>query len=161
VPFSLERAASGVSVKVQLPNGTELVDPNISVEDLLVVGLGDSFASGESNPDRPVVFSPGREMVYEPINSQQDMANRGLDKKNPNYGVASANEGINPKALPKRLLEDEEKGLIYKLNSREFQEAFDRRAAQWLSADCHRSQYGYPFRAWAWRWKTAIAPWRS
>ena len=27
VPFSLDRAASGVSVKVQLPNGTELADP--------------------------------------------------------------------------------------------------------------------------------------
>jgi hypothetical protein len=146
VPFSLDRAASGVSVKVQLPNGTQLAEPNISVEDLLIVGMGDSFASGESNPDRPVTFSAGREMVYDPINAQQDMAFRGIDKKNPNYGVASANDGINPKALPKRLLEDEEKGLIFKLNSREFQDAFDRRSAQWLSADCHRSQYGYPFR---------------
>ena len=28
----------------------------------------------------------------------------------------------------------------------EFQAAFDKGGAQWLSADCHRSQYGYPFR---------------
>ena len=28
----------------------------------------------------------------------------------------------------------------------EFQAAFDKAAAKWLSRDCHRSQYGYPFR---------------
>ena len=43
-------------------------------------------------------------------------------------------------------MEDEEKGLIFKPTSREFLDAFDKRGAQWLSADCHRSQYGYPFR---------------
>jgi len=146
VPFSLDRATSGVSVKVQLPNGTQLADPSVSVEDVFVVAMGDSFASGESNPDRPVTFSAGREMVYDPINAQDNLAFRGIDNKKLNYGVASAPEGTNPKALPKRLMEDEEKGLIFKLNSREFQDAFDRRSAQWLSADCHRSQYGYPFR---------------
>jgi hypothetical protein len=147
VPFSLNHAQSGVSVKVQLPNGTELADPNVTVEDVFVVAMGDSFASGESNPDRPVTFSPAREMVYDPVNFQRDsVATRSL-KQAPNYGVASSSDFVNPKSLPKRLLEDEEKGLILKPNSPEFQEAFDRRAAQWLSADCHRSQYGYPFRA--------------
>ena len=43
-------------------------------------------------------------------------------------------------------MEDEAKGLIYRPNSAEFQAAFDKGGAQWLSADCHRSQYGYPFR---------------
>ena len=46
--------------------GLELAEPEVVVEDLLIVALGDSFASGESNPDRPVQFSAGREMVYEP-----------------------------------------------------------------------------------------------
>jgi len=153
VPFSLDRALSGVSVKVQLPNGTQLADSNVSVEDLFVVAMGDSFASGESNPDRPVTFSAGREMVYDPINA--GLAYRSIDKNdksdksnknNQGYGVASADDHINPKALPKRLLEDEEQGLIYPLSSRDFRDAFQRRDAQWLSADCHRSQYGYPFR---------------
>ena len=109
--------------------------------------MGDSFASGESNPDRPVTFSASREMVYDPVNLlQRDrMATRSI-KPAADYGVASSSDFVNPKSLPKRLLEDEEKGLILKPNSREFQEAFDRRSAQWLSADCHRSQYGYPFR---------------
>jgi hypothetical protein len=146
VPFSLNRAQSGVAVKVQLPNGTELAEPNVTVEDVFVVAMGDSFASGEGNPDRPVTFSPAREMVYDPVNFQRDSVATRSIKQEPTYGIASSSDFVNPKSLPKRLLEDEEKGLIFKLNSREFQEAFDRRSAQWLSADCHRSQYGYPFR---------------
>jgi lysophospholipase L1-like esterase len=147
LPFSIDRTASGGSVKVQLPNGTVLTEPNVSVDDVFVVAMGDSFASGESNPDRPVAFSNAREMVYDPLN-QRDLAFKGGGKNQvqQNYGVAAADSGINPKALPKRLMEDEEKGLIFRPASREFQDAFDRKQAQWLSADCHRSQYGYPFR---------------
>ncbi len=144
VPFALDRTASGVSVKVRLPNGAELEDPGVIVEDLLVVALGDSFASGESNPDRPVTFSAQRQMVYEPINTVA--LGSTAARKRPNYEVASAGGATNPKALPKRLMEDEEKGQIYNPTSREFLTAFHNRRAQWLSADCHRSQYGYPFR---------------
>ena len=38
----------------------------VVVEDLFIVALGDSFASGESNPDRPVHVQRRREMVYDP-----------------------------------------------------------------------------------------------
>lgn len=145
VPFSTQRAASGVAVAVRLPDGRELVDSHIVVEDVLIVAMGDSFASGESNPDRPVVFSAGREMVYDPVNTRDEVATRSM-RGAPTYGIASAPEVVNPKSLPKRLMEDEERGLIYRPSSAEFQAAFDRRGAQWLSADCHRSQYGYPFR---------------
>jgi hypothetical protein len=148
VPYSLDRNLSGVSVKVRLPNGTELADPNIVVEDLLVVALGDSFASGDSNPDRPVTFSGDRQMLYDPVNAtanRDNLATRGPTKMEEGYGLASADD-FNPKALPKRLMADEEQGLLYGPTSREFLEAFDRARAHWLSADCHRSQYGYPFR---------------
>ena len=66
-PMRSTRAHSGVSVTVRLPDGRELADQEVVVEDLFIVALGDSFASGESNPDRPVQFSPAREMVYDPI----------------------------------------------------------------------------------------------
>jgi lysophospholipase L1-like esterase len=146
VPFSLDRGLSGVSVKVQLPNGSLLAEPDVVVDDLLVVALGDSFASGESNPDRPVTFSDTRQMLYDPVNVNRDnMANRSPTKKELGYGLASADD-FNPKSLPKRLMEDEEKGLIYSPTSPEFLAAFDKARARWLSADCHRSQYGYPFR---------------
>lgn len=147
VPFALDRNASGVSVSVKLADGRELTDPAVVVEDLFIVALGDSFASGESNPDRPVSFSAIRQMVYDPLLArEEDQMARARTKPQNNYGLASIGDGVNPKALPKRLLEDEERELIYRPTSREFLAAFEKRNAQWLSADCHRSQYGYPFR---------------
>ena len=146
VPFSPNRGESGVSLKVQLPDGREFADPNVVVDDLLVVALGDSFASGESNPDQPVVFSAAREMVYDPVNSDtREHQAAKHSKAPPSYGLASTDD-FDVKSLPKRRMEDEERGLIYAPTSREFLDAFERRSAQWLSADCHRSQYGYPFR---------------
>jgi hypothetical protein len=43
-------------------------------------------------------------------------------------------------------MHDEANERIFSLASREFREAFEKAAARWLSRDCHRSQYGYPFR---------------
>src|ERR1700745_4326964 len=76
VPYALDRTQSGVSVTVKLPDGRELAEPEVVVEDLFIVALGDSFASGESNPDRPVQFSAGREMVYEPALLRAGLASR-------------------------------------------------------------------------------------
>ncbi|MGH6671949.1 MAG: hypothetical protein ACRECV_08250 [Xanthobacteraceae bacterium] len=146
VPFSLDRALSGVSLKVRLPNGSELTD-EVVVKDLLVVALGDSFASGESNPDRPVTFSAARQMDYEAVNTSNigSLASRDAAHMQSSYEIASAGE-TNPKMLPKRLMADEEKGLIYSPTSPEFLAAFEAARARWLSPDCHRSQYAYPFR---------------
>jgi hypothetical protein len=149
VPFALDRANSGVAVTVKLPDGRELADHDVVVEDLFVVALGDSFASGESNPDRPVQFSGSREMVYDPTLLRDDVASLPANKKGgaaPAYGLASGDDQINPKVLPRRLMEDELAARFNKLSSAAFQTAFDKSGAQWLSRDCHRSQYGYPFR---------------
>jgi hypothetical protein len=149
VPYSHDTKLSGVNVKVTLPDGRELAE-SVVVEDVLVVALGDSFMSGESNPDRPVSFSPSRQMVYDPsmTNDREQLASRGLDKaaKANSFGLASVDSAFDVKSLPRRVMEDETKGLVYRPNSAEFQAAFDKGGAQWLSADCHRSQYGYPFR---------------
>lgn len=144
VPYASDRTQSGVAVSVRLPDGRVFADPEVVVEDLLLVALGDSFASGESNPDRPVTFSAAREMVYDPLNTREEqLAERPQE---PKFGVAGAEDRFDPKSLPKRLLEDEERDRIYQPASREFAQAFARRGARWVSADCHRSQYGYPFR---------------
>jgi hypothetical protein len=145
VPFSLDRAKSGISVTVRLPDGRQFSDANVVVDDVFLVALGDSFASGESNPDRPVSFSAGREMVYDPVNTREELAAH-KQKNAPVYGLASAEEKLDPKSLPKRLMEDERQGQIFRPTSREFAAAFEKSAARWISADCHRSQYGYPFR---------------
>ena len=147
VPYALDRANSGVSVTVTLPDGRELAEPEVVVEDLFIVALGDSFASGESNPDQPVQFSAAREMVYEPALLRAGLASRTPAKGAvPSYGLASGDEHYNPKVLPRRFLDDEVAERFYGLGSHEFVAAFEKASARWLSRDCHRSQYGYPFR---------------
>ena len=147
VPYALERGHSGVSVTVKLPDGRELSEPEVAVEDVFIVALGDSFASGESNPDRPVQFSAQREMVYDPALLREDLAAKAPAKSAaPGYGLASGDEQYNPKVLPRRLMDDEKAERFHKLSSPEFAAAFEKASARWLSRDCHRSQYGYPFR---------------
>lgn len=146
VPYSQNRAVSGVAVSVRLPDGRDFSDPDVIVDDLLIVAFGDSFASGESNPDKPVTFSAIREMVYDPVNIREEVASRSLrPDQETRFGIAAASE-FDLKALPKRRMEDEERERIYRPTSSEFLSAFAQRGAQWISADCHRSQYGYPFR---------------
>ena len=147
VPYALDRGKSGVSVTVKLPDSRELSEPEVVVEDLFIVALGDSFASGESNPDRPVQFSAQREMVYDPALQREELASRTPAKDAaPGYGLASGDDQTNPKVLPRRLMDDELAGRFHKLSSPEFVVAFEKASARWLSRDCHRSQYGYPFR---------------
>jgi hypothetical protein len=150
VPYSQDKAQSGVSVAVRLPDGRELRDRDVVVEDLFIVALGDSFSSGESNPDRPVQFSPAREMVYDPKLLRDQVATgpeEPVSRAVPGgFGLASNEDQVNPKVLPRRLMEDELAERFNKLDSASFQAAFDKAAPQWLSRDCHRSQYGYPFR---------------
>jgi lysophospholipase L1-like esterase len=146
VPYSPDAKVSGGEVKVKLPDGREIAD-TIAVQDVLIVAMGDSFMSGESNPDRPVTFSWTREMVYDPsmANDRDQLAAR-KPVNAPTYGLASTDDQFDPKTLPRRRMADEEKGLQFRPASAEFLAAFNKGGAQWLSADCHRSQYGYPFR---------------
>src|SRR5262245_5327448 len=146
VPHALDRAVSGVAVTVKLPDGRELAEPNVVVEDLFIVALGDSFASGESNPDRPVQFSAVREMLYDPTQMREDVATKMPPKgaAQQQFGLASHDDQYDPKVLPRRYMDDEAQGRA--LAGREFRAAFEKAGARWLSRDCHRSQYGYPFR---------------
>jgi hypothetical protein len=148
VPYSLDRSSSGVAVTVKLPDGRELAEREVVVEDLFIVALGDSFASGESNPDRPVTFSAVREMVYDPTLVREDhlAARAPTTPQQQGFGLASAPDQFNPKVLPRRFMDDEAAGRFHKLSSPEFAAAFEKASARWLSRDCHRSQYGYPFR---------------
>ncbi|WP_035644750.1 hypothetical protein [Bradyrhizobium sp. ORS 285] len=44
-------------VDVTSPEGTRQVSTGIQVRDVLIAGLGDSIASGEGNPDRPIALA--------------------------------------------------------------------------------------------------------
>lgn len=54
---------SGLSVRVEV-GGVTIAATEIKVEDIFVVGIGDSFGSGEGNPDVPVRFSAERTIDY-------------------------------------------------------------------------------------------------
>lgn len=51
----------GLSVEV---GGVQVADTSVAVNDLLIVAMGDSFGSGEGNPDVPVRFSRERAADY-------------------------------------------------------------------------------------------------
>jgi hypothetical protein len=53
----------GLAVTVRI-GGRDIAQTEIKVRDILVVGMGDSFASGEGNPDVPVRFSRDRTADY-------------------------------------------------------------------------------------------------
>lgn len=53
----------GLSVSVEI-GGREVARTDVKVRDILVAAMGDSFASGEGNPDIPVRFSPERAANY-------------------------------------------------------------------------------------------------
>ncbi|MGM4988670.1 hypothetical protein [Tardiphaga sp. 841_E9_N1_2] len=146
LPYAVDRSLSGASVQVKLPDGRTLNDPQVVVEDLFIVALGDSFASGESNPDVPVTFSAVREMVYDPTLMREEMATRSTAKSLQKLTPAAPVGSFDYKNLPRRKLADEEQELYFPLASAQFDKAFNAANPRWLSPDCHRSQYGYPFR---------------
>jgi hypothetical protein len=53
--------STGLSVEV---GGRDVAETDVKVRDILVAGMGDSFASGEGNPDIPVRFSRERTADY-------------------------------------------------------------------------------------------------
>lgn len=55
-------------------DGVRLAATEIEVEDLFVVGLGDSFASGEGNPDIPIRLSSERSVSYGEVKRGPGMA---------------------------------------------------------------------------------------
>ncbi len=59
VPYPL-----GAKVAVEI-GGVRVTSVNVKVRDLLIVGMGDSFGSGEGNPDLPVRFSRERSADYD------------------------------------------------------------------------------------------------
>ncbi len=97
-------------------DGALIAQDDIVVRDLLVVGLGDSFASGEGNPDIPVRFHASRPMLY--------------DGQPTHYPL---------RATSPQVYSDD-------LSTNEGLTIFRRRRAVWTSRDCHRSQYSYQFR---------------
>ncbi|MBI1385301.1 MAG: hypothetical protein GC150_10350 [Rhizobiales bacterium] len=56
---------AGLAVRIE-EGGQVLAEETVRVRDLMVVGMGDSFSSGEGNPDVPVRFRDNRVLDYDP-----------------------------------------------------------------------------------------------
>lgn len=54
---------TGLDVKVEIA-GSTVAETGVKVRDILIAGMGDSFGSGEGNPDQPVRFSRERAADY-------------------------------------------------------------------------------------------------
>ncbi len=88
---------SGASVRVQ-PSGGEEVREDIRVRDLFIVGIGDSFASGEGNPDVPVKLSRERFANYGG-SSVDYFVNRGYPTREGDWKVIGDSVFMEKKAL--------------------------------------------------------------
>ncbi len=64
---------AGIGIKVEI-GGREIAAADIKVRDILVAAMGDSFASGEGNPDIPVRFSRERSADYGKSGTNGDLA---------------------------------------------------------------------------------------
>ncbi len=117
------------SVGITAPDGSiQQATTEIQVRDFLIAGLGDSIAAGEGNPDRPVPLSDTgfcfRSFLGGPGSVYFRPGRKGYSGDQ-TCGTASTGSGT---------------------TSGSATEEWQRYAAQWLSAPCHRSLYGYQMR---------------
>ncbi len=112
VPFPV-----GLTLSVEI-DGREVAEEDVRVRDIFIVGMGDSFGSGEGNPDVPVRFSRERVADY--------------GRQDPKRSAASQ-----PVSYPARA------GNWRQIGDRDF----IANNARWLDQACHRSLYSYQLRS--------------
>jgi hypothetical protein len=118
--------ATIAAVGIMRPDGSvDSVSTEIEVRDLLIAGLGDSVASGEGNPDRPI-----------------ELADEGFCFRR------FLGSGLSEYFRPSRRGYTGDKACDDSPSSPAGQTATDwnRHAARWMSAACHRSLYSYQLR---------------
>jgi hypothetical protein len=107
---------AGLELSVEI-SGREVAEEMIRVRDLLVVGMGDSFGSGEGNPDMPVRFSRERAADY--------------GKPDPTRSPDGQLIGFPARIGNWRQIGDKD---------------FIANNARWIDQACHRSLYSYQLR---------------
>ena len=124
IPFDpdLEESQRGVPVKVTLRDGSELKPVRIWIKDRLVVGFGDSYSSGEGNPDTPVTLE-----AYPSPKSMKAFGAGIIFENQPN---AKGEFGRDPEIA----------------TFKAYPVAAEDSRAQWLDRNCHRSAYSYHLR---------------
>jgi lysophospholipase L1-like esterase len=101
------------------PDAPQRVSTEIRVRDILIAGLGDSIASGEGNPDRPIALSE------EGFCFRSYLGTAGAHYSRPSR---AGYKGGRACEAPDTL------------------QAWQRQSALWLNSACHRSLYSYQTR---------------
>lgn len=115
--------ATAVTVDVTAPGGTpRRASGEIAVRDLLIAGLGDSIASGEGNPDRPVALSDDG-FCFRTFAAGKEYFRPGR------VGFKGDRSCDRAQAASNDMKE------------------WSKLSARWMSAACHRSLYSYQLRA--------------
>lgn len=107
----------GAHIEVEI-GGRTVASTDVAVRDVLIVGMGDSFGSGEGNPDVPVRFSRERAADY----------GKPDPKRSPTLQLIG---------FPARI------GNWRQIGDKEFLS----QNARWLDQACHRSLYSHQLRA--------------
>lgn len=123
VPYRPGESTDGGVVVALDENGKELARESLVVKDTLIVGLGDSYSSGEGNPDRPIAFASA------PANIDYALKDDGLPLRKTKNPITLTSDNGDSDFATEAMRQD-----YY--NAR----------ALWTSPDCHRSQYSYQFR---------------
>ncbi len=116
--------ATAATVDVSSGADTQRVTTQIEVRDIFIAGLGDSIASGEGNPDKPVALSDDGFCFQSYLGGP---ANQYFRPGRANFKGARACEGGDTSGTGLR--------------------AWQMLSAQWFNAACHRSLYSYQTRA--------------
>jgi hypothetical protein len=117
------------SVGITAPDGSiQQATTEIQVRDFLIAGLGDSIASGEGNPDRPVALSDTGFCFRRFLGSSSSeyfRPGRAGYRGDKSCGAVLTGSGTTGGGA----------------------DDWQRHSARWLSAPCHRSLYGYQMRS--------------
>lgn len=91
VTLLIDYSSSATTVSAKIADVEIARRDNIKVEDELVVALGDSYASGEGNPDRPAYFDDNEtdiDVIYKRLRKKKDFFMRREPKRDKNPKVA-------------------------------------------------------------------------
>lgn len=114
--------ATSVSVDVSSgPDAPQRLTDDIKVRDIFIAGLGDSIASGEGNPDRPVALADDGFCFRSYLGGPSGMYFRPGRAKFKGARACDTSDGMSL-------------------------QNWQRQGAQWLNSACHRSLYSYQTR---------------
>ncbi|HZP76355.1 MAG TPA: hypothetical protein VFB45_09460 [Pseudolabrys sp.] len=122
------------AVALETPAGTQQAAAEIAVRDLLIAGLGDSVASGEGNPDRPVALADNGfcfRRFLGTARSEYFRPSRAGFRGDQACESAPGSSDITTGTAVARVGRAAE---------------WQQRGARWMSAACHRSLYSYQTR---------------